>query len=560
MKIHPNDWVLYTLNPCGNSKYTGGKPVTQCFMFHKLPEDWQYRLNRIYGHYHYSYHSLPVGEIGLRLHAVFLPEGWNSYGYKLDYLYKYLDKPTFSLENLNDITEWKQGVPVYHPASLLNGTLGYESKKIVMTDYLRVITEHLEEPKRFYGPYTEDQKHTQEIKDLLKQLKLEGRPMKATEKTKKFLVELHSYDMEKKKIGEEREYVSLTTNSAHPTNSTEITKYVEHSLVDYADKWCLTHDILVIKEGHYKITSGHIDHTEERLDILSNHGEKQPLADLDMTKSTHYYLKYKYQDGKTGEEVIYTPVGVSPEQVLGYYQGKYPNNNYELSDKPSVPTPKGEEVDNSQFNSSKVVTKETIKRKQELPKKGETPAKNTRKVCYKHALSDKVYRDEYKKVKRLVEDDKDYEFVSKKAWKTQRVGHKTNIILPITGNLADLGQRRKKREERELKRKLAQTTVRSRPPTVGFGARVIQGKKDHDAYVDKLASEGKKPKTHLIPRCYQAVILGPQGAIEDTINIKAVNEAHAELKLGELARRRKKLIKLNGVVKSWIKQTGKNRK
>ena len=73
MKIHPNDWVLYTMNPCGDPKYTGGVAVTQCFMFRMLPEDWQYRLNKIYGHYNYNYYSLPKDKVGLRLHLVLPP-------------------------------------------------------------------------------------------------------------------------------------------------------------------------------------------------------------------------------------------------------------------------------------------------------------------------------------------------------------------------------------------------------------------------------------------------------------------------------------------------------
>jgi hypothetical protein len=533
MKIHQNDWVL------------------------------QYRLNRIYGHYNYSYHSLPKDKIGLRLHAVLPPTGVR-HGQNLEMLYKWLNKPIYSIFSLPSGDHWRGGeMPKYEPARALNGVLGYESKKRVAADYLRVLSEHLVPPRRPDSETTAmvDQKHSDEIRDLLRRLKkLEGRPMKAH--TKKYIIELNLYDIEKKRPDSEREFLILTKNRDHPTNAADIHNIVKRSFVKTDDSWCTTHDIVYIEENYYTITSGEVEYTKDRFDILSNHGEKKPLKDLDMIQPIYFHLKYSY-DGKTGVETIHVPSGIWPNQVLTYYQNKYPNRNYKLSDKPKkeedVKPEKGSTLDLTSefmdtFDSSKPVTKKTTERKQELPKKGETPAKDTRKVCYKHKDSAIIYRAPHKKVRKLIEDDENYEYVSKRAWKTQRVEQKSNITLPISRNLDDLGKRGERREEREsLKARRRRTPGKSRGPSVSAAQRVEQAEKDRAAYIERLAAKGRKPRQHLIPRCFQAVILGEKGVIVDTINIKAVNEDHAAKLMGRIAQQRKKLMRLNGVVTDWKK-------
>jgi len=561
MKIQPTDWVLFTLNPCSRHKYLGGQSSTQFCQFDTLPEDWQYRLNRIYGHYNYHLHSLPPNKVGLRLHLVTRESG-AKYGWKLKTLFKALESPIYSILNLPSGKHWLSGeMPKYGPARLLDGILPFQEKKVIAEDYLNVLCENIVEPESI--PMNELAKKNYKSNN---KIKLEEDPMKA--ESKKFLIELMSYDIDKKCSIVDRQYMVVNVTGFEPFEK-DIQDIIHRSFVDSDDEWCLTHDILKIGKSHYKIVSGNMDYTDDRYNTFSQKGKVKPIHELDLTND--YYFHFNFNDnGTTGYEPVRIPTGMDIADILKYYQKKWPNKNYELkTEKVELVEPDVSSiVDVASIPES--VPKETKKEKQELPKKGETSEKNTRKVCYKHIDKDKIFRGVHGYVEALVKGG-EYEFVPKKAWKTQlldkdgkvlvpgQIGHKSNITLPIDGS--GVGDSVARRATQARNKQLKQTVVRPKKVIVGYAARTLQSKADKQKYQDKLKSRKKKRTSFPKPsRCFEAVIVDENNTILETIPIKATSQEHAEKILAKIGRNKQRDGNLTGNVRDWVKQSGKNRK
>ena len=383
--------------------------------------------------------------------------------------------------------------------------------------------------------------------------KLEENPMKVN----KFLIELTKY--KDKKPTSEREGVLITYKGTQSPTPRNILLTLESMYVNVESKWDLTHSVLTIGDSSYTIGSGHCDFTEERFKRLSK--DKGLLLEVDATKLKYHKLYFKEQhvvkdEVVTGEVILKLPLVAKDSNVISYYQQKWPNRNYSLD--------------------SKTIKKKLSERSQklsDLPKLGETPAKELRKVCYQHKKGKNIFRGPYVTAKKHV-DSGDYEFVSKSAWKrqirddndkiiTQRGANISNIIHSHLGR--ELREKTKQREENKtLKqeqhyKKLVQQYASRHKISPGDAERKLQSEKDKKAYAEKCKLSSKKRIAHPVYRSYEAVILGDKAVVQGTLHIKAKSNSHAEAILKTIMKQKQKPLQLTGTVRDWIVQTGKSR-
>lgn len=553
MTIKPTNWVLFTID---RKTYFGE--------FSKLPEKVQVRLENLHSNWHKSYVLLANNVVGLRLHLIVSEEG-RKYVEKVHFLFKGLNSSIYSIFNLPGGKYWKNGeMPEIGFKKGLNSDLGFEAKKIVGLQYLERLCDNivLPEPKTFEAstPKAYWKKHELEIIELLTRLKnkkLEERPMKA----KKFLVELTKYDKENKKILSEKEAIILEFKETHPINSKEIIDLLLSIYVDSDDAWDMTQEILHIGDGHYKIGSGIIDYSEERLKMFGN----GTLVELNMFNPNHYKFYYKETKtvkGKdktvTGEEYIRIPKEVSIHNVLKYYQKKFPKKNYTFD--------------------NKIIKKDLSERSQklvDLPHKGETPAKELRKVCYRPVGGTRIFRGVYEDVKHYVDSGK-YEFVPKAAWKKQILDDEDNLLVKGEANKSNitlppdrgkkLGERKEKRKERQAQQQLKslrklQKYHRNGHKKPGDAERKLQSEADKVKYVKTYKEEhGVNPRSVPCSRAFEGVILGDNAVVLATINVKAKSSGHAEKILKTIMKNKRGVsCKLTGNIREWKKESGHNR-
>lgn len=580
MVISPQDWVWFT--------YDG---TTQFGVFNHLNPELQYSLDRLYARvatkpvYSWVNHNE-----GIKLHAVLPTEG-GKYAGKLHFLFNGAEKPNFYVLNLSSGRHWVDGEsPKFGPIEALNCNLGYEGKKELFLKYIDWICKFIELPEppifpqRKINKYWE--KHSEEIKRLLSHIK-DKKPEESPMKVKYHLIELKQYDREKKKPLENREFLKIKYRKDYlASRSVELVKSL---FTNPNDPWDLTHNILKIGDRDYIVGSGNVTYTDERYRILSREGEREPLLELDMYNPQYlkfYFKTFKMEKGKkktvTGEEYLHIPRECSKEDVLKYYQVKFPNNNYSF-DKKSIPKELSEQ-------SQKL---------ENLPKKGETPAKEMRKICYRAVGGTKVFRGRKDKVQPLL-DSGNYEPASKQEWKKQQKGQKSNItISPITRNIDDLGKRKEKREKRDAEKR-AKTSVRGymvrertqvikkkngkkavrtlkhteipRRSKPGDVHRALQSQRDKERYAEEVLKRkeetGKERNSLRKFMSYEAKILtdptqvfkkGEAKGVMTTVQIKAKSREHAEKIAKIIAKNKGKELKLTGTVRDWMKQTGKNR-
>ena len=367
-------------------------------------------------------------------------------------------------------------------------------------------------------------------------------------KVKQYLIELNSYDKEKKQITGNREAVLVKFKESYPTSPVDIILLLESMFINADDNYDMTQSILTIGDGSYKLGSGDTKYTDERFKLLTD--AKGLLEEIDMTSPTVYKFYFKGEKkGKslgTGEEYIRIPRDVSIKQVLKFYQQKYPNKNYSLNN-----------------NSIKKELSERSKKLGDLPHKGETSEKQLRKVCYKKKDGEKIFRGLFKEVQKLVNSG-DYEFTSKLAWKRQGEAYKSNIANPPdTGR--KIGDRKKRKEMNDSKRqldnimKLNKQRIRRNKQKPGDAERKLQSEKDKKKYAEKCKSSDKQRVSHPVSRAFEAVILGDKAEVLATLSIKATSNTHAEKLLKSVVKNKGKNAKLTGTVREWIKQTDKNR-
>ena len=552
MKIQPTDWVWFT--------YKGS---TQFGEFSYLQPELQHELERIFKRDGKTYNMFNPNKY-LWLHMI-LPKEGSKYAKKLHFLFKGANKPNFDITSLSGGNHWLYGEsPKFGPIASLNDDLGYSGKKRLYLQYVDWLCKFIviPEPPTFKESKVNKHwdKHENEIKNLLQSLKnkqerLEEKPMKV----KQYLIELSKYNREKKEVTDEKEFLLVKCDEKKPMLATDIFLTLESIYVNIEDHWNLLHGILSIGDGYYKVGSGNIEYNEDRLK-MSKEGILEEINFARMMPNKVYYTEKDISPSKEGvreidkEIYIKLPLKYSIKNVIKYYQAKYPSKNYRLNRR-----------------SVKKELSERSKKVEGLPKIGETPEKDLRKVCYKKKDGDKIFRGQFKEVKKLV-DSGDYEYAPKAAFKSQTlnkdgsvliqgVAYKTNITQPLTKG-KELGTRKEKREKRDndkqlkIVRSLKERYIRQAQRKPGYAESKLQSEKDKQQYAEKRKSTKKQRASHPQARAYEVVILGDKSEVLATLNIKATSNTHAEKILKSIMKNKGKNAKLTGNVREWIKQTG----
>jgi hypothetical protein len=552
MLIQPTDWVWFTY-----------RARTQFCRFDLIHPELQYSIDQLFRQLRTYHMSDP--HIDLVVHSVVPKEG-EYLSQKVNLLFKGFYKPYYTLWTLPSGHHWVDGeMPHTGFFDTLNSVSDTELLKQVHFNYLRHICEFVKVPDSLKNvEHCDWQKHSEEIKKILHRKKPEESPMKV----KNLLIEVGEYDKKKRKLTFNRDAVHIKTMDQANYDRKAI-KTLHALYVNHDDIWDSTHEILSIGGSSYKMSSGWTSYDEERLRLLTN--GKPPLLTLDLTDTKPVVIHHEQRIADGTQKITDTwhlPKSANPVQVIKYFQKKYPHNNYSLYEKK--------------------ITKGLSKRSQELanlPKVGETPEKNLRKVCYKRKDGDgMIFRGPFEEVNKLVETG-DYEFASKQAWKSQILetiidekgnrryvlikkgtDHKSNITQPLYEG-RELGERKEKRKERqrekELKtlRKLAKYHRNYGRRKPGDAERTLQSERDKVKYVQSYKEKhGELPKSQRAYRAYEGVILGDKATVLETVNVKAKSEKHAMDILQNLVKQKKGVdCKLTGTIRDWVKPVGKNR-
>jgi len=555
--IYPTDFVWFTNNG-----------LTQLGRFDHLSKDLQQLIDKLFtARYHKPYLMFDVYS-KIDIHLI-LPKEAEEYAEKILILSKGLNKPINSILRLPGGDHWLHGeVPKFGPVDAFTAMYmprdGWKKLALNYVDWLCKFLQHSDEIPTFDKVETEKYKPLalplggELVSDFLTRIRiLEEKPMKVTN----YMVELQGYNREEKTPTKDKELILVKVRANRPMTPRDVFLTLESMYVDPTDHWNVLHGILTIEGGHYKFGSGNVGFEQKKFDILTK--QKGVFLEIDLSTLVPYRLyllegKYDFKTGKhidtLVEQIIKLPRTVKINDVLNYYKQKYPIKKYSLTND----------------IIKKTLSERSLKLK-ELPRVGETPVKNLRKVCYRKVDTPDgiIGRASYDDVKKLVDGGK-YEFVPKAAWKRQLVSednvllikgeaNKSNITHSPSGR--ELGDRKMRKATREDDKKLKsiQKAMRQNQSTriPGDAERKLQSSADKQKYAEMCIKSGKKRVSYPVSRAFEAIILGDKAVVLQTIQIKAKSNDHAEKILKVIMKNKGCNAKLTGTIRDWKRQVNK---
>lgn len=529
-KINDSDWIIYVIDPYNKKGLYSWKYSN----FGMLSKEYKDRFNKTYGHNNYNYISIEKDQIDICLELVIKNTINSTNYYKLMYILNKAEKrPYLPLLMYNDCL-YHLGIEnrKYGPSNGLNGILGYEAKKIVAFDYLMHILQGVSLPKDIPMISLYDEKKNQKYHEYVESILHRNKKKEQMDNTKRMIV-LNKYNLNKRQIESGDRYL-IIFNNAKENIPYDFREFLNIKYVDIYNPFCATQKILLINKEYYVIAEGFSEYRENLINnnILStsdlstwksvklNYDTKDGEAEqyfyidetitkkrvLEYANSTAPYIKYrlskreycipykKYLVGYTefnskfanGHKFDTTRIiwARSNIECLRKFRSKYPQFNAKKTEEHitqgvSIIKELKEKSYEDRFKRKIkpfIMPEEVKKEKRDkaynipLPLIGETPPKDTRKLCILNKKTGGVYRGLASKCHEYVEKGDyilcpewmffkmKYEYINNKsiiitpAIKNEKTGEyeipfKSNITKSHNGK--PMGERRQKRQERQ---------------------------------------------------------------------------------------------------------------
>jgi len=465
--IYPNDLVIYTTNPYMDEKFEGeitGLSETKISKFGDLSERYQKILSEEESHRNYSYQS--EGSFHIRLDCI-IPEYsdlniddiWSK-------IVKPLNSPLYKPNNgilyLNDrlyqigydIPKFKllEGLfTKYHDSMTgktikqIKGSLAYEVRKRLQYKYIKYLLKNIKMREKILSQY--------KIGVNDKVFLFELAPPSELNKTKdKDGNKINKYKDDE--LIDWREFGLMVCGENHTMTPLEAFNRISYLYGNPKDDYEFTQEIYTHNNKKFIIRAGHTEFTEERYKTLSNNSKKEPvfIADFRNPLSIHMDYDYMEQNAKgDDEERKGTSFHIIPKDMSDDKNVKrisenlkkiYKRRNYKFSKLEKFEKKEKPSKDEKKKTEESKKEKEYKSRFKDLPKLGETPPKEKKKLCVMEKKTGHIFRGRAKRCHELV-DSGLYSFCPEKFWKEQIYEMGKDNKMVIVSNPTEYDEKQK---------------------------------------------------------------------------------------------------------------------